>query len=199
MMKGRDILIYLAIKYQNNWDAIYKAVKEKEIIEEEDLKPALDKIKGEVITIIDEDYPEEFKKVNKPPFVLFLSEEDRKTINDESSQKYLGEPVGVSGSDEAGLEEFIVKLYVHDVLWDEFELLAGSLEEAQSIIESGNFEIEEEVPGAFYSAIFLDKNGKELFRAQQLPGGDEEDVDMFLKEVEFDIEPRFDEIGKMDA
>lgn len=175
---------------------MYEAIKQKELINEEDLKPALEKIKGEVITIIDENYPEELKKTVKPPFVIFLSEEDKKTVGDNSVLVDIDSPVE---KEDKELEEFIVKLYVHDVLWDEFELLASSLEKAQSIVESADFEIEEEIPGAFYSAIFLDADGKELFRAQQLPGGDEEDVDMFLKEIQFDIEPRFDEIGNMDA
>jgi DNA processing protein len=194
MMKGRDILLYLAIKYRNNWDAMYEAIKEKELINEEDLAPALEKIKGEVITIIDDNYPQEFKTKLKPPFVIFLSEEDKKSIGDDSFQ------VDVD-TDEKGmkLEEFIVKMYVDDILWDEFELFAGSLKEAEDILESSDFEIEEAIPGAFYNALLLDAKGKELFRAEQLAGGDESDIEMFLNTVQFDIEPRNDNMGSMDA
>jgi hypothetical protein len=194
MMKGRDILLYLAVKYRNNWDAMYEAIKEKELINEEDLKPALEKIKGEVITIIDENYPEELKRTLKPPFVIFLSEEDKKTIGDDSFQVEVEEP-----AKEEQLEEFIIKMYVDDVLWDEFELLAGSLEKAKDIIESSAFEVHEAIPGAFYNGILFDTDGNELFRAEQLPGSDESDVEMFLNAVQFDVEPRNDEIEKMDA
>jgi hypothetical protein len=196
MMKGRDILLYLAIKYRNNWDAMYEAIKEKELINEEDLKPALEKIKGEVITIIDENYPEELKTKVKPPFVIFLSEEDKKTIGDDSSLVDVDASIEQKGDK---LEEFIIKMYVHDVLWAEFELLAGSLKEAEKIIELSYFEVEEEIPGAFYSGILLDAKGKELYRAEQLPGGDEGDVEMFLNTVQFDVEPRNDDAGNMDA
>ena len=29
-MEGRDILLYLALKYNGNWDAMYNAIKQKE-------------------------------------------------------------------------------------------------------------------------------------------------------------------------
>jgi len=195
-MKGRDILIYLAIKYRNNWDAMYEAIKEKEIINEEDLKPALEKIKGEVITIIDENYPKELKTKVKPPFVIFLSEEDKKTVGDDSSLVDIDASIEEKGDK---LEEFIVKMYVHDVLWGEFELFAGSLKEAEEILESSNFEVHEDIPGAFYNGILFDADGNELYRAEQLPGGDKSDVEMFLETIQFDIEPRNDDEGNMDA
>jgi hypothetical protein len=202
MMKGREIIVYLAIKYHNEWNAIYKAIQEKELVKEEDLRAALSTLKGETVTIIDEEYPEEFKKIIKPPFVIFLSEEDRKAIGDESSQPYL-DIMGASEQVELPvkeqLEEFIVKMYVDDILWDEFELFAGSLKEAEDILESSDFEIEEAIPGAFYNGLLLDAKGKELFRAEQLAGGDEGDIEMFLKTVQFDVEPRNDNMGNMDA
>ena len=34
MIKGRDILVYLSIKYRNVWDDVYKAIKEKELVDE---------------------------------------------------------------------------------------------------------------------------------------------------------------------
>jgi hypothetical protein len=202
MIKGRDILVYLAIKYRNVWDDVYKAIKEKELVDEEEIKSALEGLKGSTIVIIDEEYPEEFKKILKPPFVIFLSKEDRQAIGDESSQAYLdmmgaSEQVELSG--DGALEEFIVKMYVHDVLWDEFELFAGSLKEAQDILESSDFEVEEAIPGAFYNGLLLDAKGKELFRVEQLPGGDESDVEMFLETIQFDVEPRNNKIGNMDA
>jgi DNA processing protein len=71
MIKGRDIIIFLAVKYKGDWNAIYQAIKQKELVEEPDVKQALASIKCHVVTIIDEDYPEALKKIYKPPFVLF--------------------------------------------------------------------------------------------------------------------------------
>ena len=71
MIKGRDIIIFLAVKYKGDWNAIYQAIKQKELVDEPDVQQALQSIKCHVVTIIDDDYPEALKKIYKPPFVLF--------------------------------------------------------------------------------------------------------------------------------
>jgi DNA processing protein len=71
MIKGRDIIIFLAVKYKGDWNAIYQAIKQKELVDEPDVQQALHSIKCHVVTIIDDDYPEALKKIYKPPFVLF--------------------------------------------------------------------------------------------------------------------------------
>lgn len=71
MLKGRDIIIYLALKYHGDWNAIYQAIKQKELVNEEDVHLQLKPLKSSVVTIIDEQYPEALKKIYKPPFVLF--------------------------------------------------------------------------------------------------------------------------------
>ena len=71
MLKGREIIIYLAIKYAGDWNAIYQAIKQKELVDETQVTETLKSIKSEVVTIIDATYPESLKKIYKPPFVLF--------------------------------------------------------------------------------------------------------------------------------
>jgi DNA processing protein len=71
MLKGRDIIVYLAIKYQGDWNAIYQAIKNKEMVDEPTVNETLAKEQAKVVTIIDEDYPERLKRIYKPPFVLF--------------------------------------------------------------------------------------------------------------------------------
>jgi DNA processing protein len=71
MLKGRDIIIYLAVKYKGDWNSIYQAIKTKEIVEEPDVRQAMDRLQCSVVTIIDDTYPEALKKIYKPPFVLF--------------------------------------------------------------------------------------------------------------------------------
>lgn len=97
MMKGRDILAHLAIKYSNNWKAVYQAIKAKELIEQDELGESLSMLEGDFITIIDEDYPEEFKEVGMPPFIIFLSEADREKIGGDSERDFLAFEETTSG------------------------------------------------------------------------------------------------------
>lgn len=72
-MKGRDIMIYLATKYNGDWNRIYQAIKEKEHVNEMDVLSTVKEVEANVdcLTIIDENYPDEFKQIYKPPFVIF--------------------------------------------------------------------------------------------------------------------------------
>jgi DNA processing protein len=71
MLKGREIIIYLSIKYQGDWNAIYQAIKQKELVDETNVTATLKQIQSQVVTIIDAQYPEALKKIYKPPFVLY--------------------------------------------------------------------------------------------------------------------------------
>lgn len=71
MLKGRDIIIYLAVKYKGDWNSIYQAIKSKEIVDEQEVQQALGSLQCSVVTIIDDRYPDSLKKIYKPPFVLF--------------------------------------------------------------------------------------------------------------------------------
>lgn len=64
-VNNRDYLISLAIAKNGDWNAIYKAVSEKEIIE-----PVYN-TDTKVLTFFDSNYPERLKQAYKPPFVLF--------------------------------------------------------------------------------------------------------------------------------
>lgn len=84
----RNILLSLAIKYNNDYEKIMQAIHAKERLDESDFKK-LKMIKGETITIVDEDYPEFFKIQKNPPIVLFLDPRDRKQFKDEYSEEYV--------------------------------------------------------------------------------------------------------------
>jgi DNA processing protein len=73
MLKGKDIIVYLAVKYQGDWNKIYDAIKRKELVDEQLVLDTVSKIKSKYATIVDEDYPESLKKIYKPPFVLFYN------------------------------------------------------------------------------------------------------------------------------
>jgi hypothetical protein len=88
-ISGREIITYLAIKYRNVWADIYFAIKEKELVDLSVIRESLSNIKGDFVTIIDENYPDALKKIKFPPFVIFLNETDRQNIRDTSSNAYL--------------------------------------------------------------------------------------------------------------
>lgn len=68
-MNAREILIYLSLRFNGDYARIRQAIDEKDypIGEDEQLPP----IKSNVVTLMDEDYPEYLKKCPMPPFVLF--------------------------------------------------------------------------------------------------------------------------------
>jgi DNA processing protein len=81
-LKGRDIIVYLAVKYNGDWNAIYQAIKNKEMVDEPTVVLTIAKAveKYKVLTIIDSDYPDSMKQIYKPPFVLFMDKEPRNTL-----------------------------------------------------------------------------------------------------------------------
>ena len=67
-----DILIYLYEKYEGDWDEMFEAINSKERVDYGETRKFLKgyKSKYDYVTLIDEDYPEEYKGNYKPPFVL---------------------------------------------------------------------------------------------------------------------------------
>ena len=71
LLKGKDIITYLSVKYDGDWNSIYQAIKNKEMVDEQTVLQTINEITVSYTTIIDEDYPESLKKIYKPPFVLY--------------------------------------------------------------------------------------------------------------------------------
>ena len=67
-----DILIYFYEKYEGDWDEIYKAINQKERVDATEAKFFLKKYrdKYDYVTLIDNEYPDEYKANYKPPFVI---------------------------------------------------------------------------------------------------------------------------------
>lgn len=70
-MLGKDLLIYLAIKYKGDFKSIVKAIENKEPVDECVAEKAISKLNCKVVTVLDDDYPEELRRVYMPPLVLF--------------------------------------------------------------------------------------------------------------------------------
>ena len=71
-LSAREILLYLTLKYDNDWNKIYKAISNKEDIDYEDAEKVVDECPNEYITILDKEYPDILKHTYKPPFVLLI-------------------------------------------------------------------------------------------------------------------------------
>jgi DNA processing protein len=70
-MTGREILVYLAIKHQGEWDQIVAAIRNREFFDSKEAEAVVASVKSKVVTIVDPDYPQALKEGPKPPFVLF--------------------------------------------------------------------------------------------------------------------------------
>ena len=91
-MQPQEILISLAIKFGGDWNLIYQSLKRKTDYEdEEEVLQNCRNLKCHAITIMDPEYPEQLKKVRKPPFVLFY-------MGDISLIKNTNDCIGVIGS-----------------------------------------------------------------------------------------------------
>ena len=67
----KKILVYLSIKYKGKWEDIYKAIAEKQKVDLDEAEEKIKKLDCNYLTILDENYPQEFKTIEKPPFVIF--------------------------------------------------------------------------------------------------------------------------------
>ena len=125
-IKARNLLAYLAVKYSQNWNDMFNAIKTKENVDYETIENTIATLKGDYITIIDDSYPEELKHIFRPPFVIFLNQEDQNKFNDISSRIYcseynLGDGL-IESPYEVGLEEAI-KLDLQDEFEETFTML----------------------------------------------------------------------------
>lgn len=68
MKTGREILIYLSLKFNGDYFAIRDAIKNRDY----DLEGIEEvNVKANTLTMLDEDYPREFLKLPYPPIVLY--------------------------------------------------------------------------------------------------------------------------------
>ena len=68
---GRMLLIYLAVKYDGDYDKIYMANVLKEYPPYEEVVKVNMSLKCKTITLLDYDYPQKLKQIYRPPMVLF--------------------------------------------------------------------------------------------------------------------------------
>lgn len=112
-----DILLYLSLKYNGQFDKIYKAIEEKEKADMELLSEWKNKMKCSYTTILSEDYPKRLKAIACPPFVLFyygdLSLLNNKTIG----------VIGMRYPSEYGVD--VTQRLVSDLVKEDYVIVSG--------------------------------------------------------------------------
>ena len=80
MISARIKIIAMSIKYNGNWNKIYRAICHREEIEDKYIEKA-EALKCGAITLVDADYPEHLKHVKDPPIVLYYYGDKSLLIN----------------------------------------------------------------------------------------------------------------------
>lgn len=92
------ILLFLSLKHSGEWMAIYNSLQKREKIVEQDITKETKKVKCNFLTLLNKDYCENLKTINKPPFGIYyignfaLTKNESITIVgnlNEKNQKYV--------------------------------------------------------------------------------------------------------------
>lgn len=68
----RNFIIALSIRHRGDWDRILDDIRKRAVPTDDELIAALSLRKGvKAITILDDEYPERLKHIQKPPFVIY--------------------------------------------------------------------------------------------------------------------------------
>lgn len=92
-LTSEEILVGLAIKYQGDWNNIYKGLLDPQDRDLDEYFEAAKKMKCKYITFLSPDYPQYLKESFRPPFVLFY-------YGDKSLLNSIGRNIAVVGSRE---------------------------------------------------------------------------------------------------
>ena len=71
MITSKELLVYLSIIYDNDFDRIYNHIRNKDSLNKEDLRRVLKQVNlDDYIVMTDWDYPTELMKLDRPPFAV---------------------------------------------------------------------------------------------------------------------------------
>lgn len=112
----RELLIYLAWKYQGDYNKIKKAIDHKEMYDSSEIQRTICRIKSKVVTILDEDYPNQLMDLKDPPYVLFYYGDLSLT------KRYCLSMIGMRGCSKYGKE---MATYFTQKLRDDFVIVSG--------------------------------------------------------------------------
>lgn len=66
-----EILLYFSLKYRGDFEKIYKALEQKEKVDETKKEELMKSVSCKYTTMVSKDYPEALKHINCPPFVIY--------------------------------------------------------------------------------------------------------------------------------
>jgi len=66
-----DVLLYFVLKHEGDWGKIYDSIWKKEDIPEGELEKIREQVTCDFVTIVDPNYPDYFKHLHYPPYILF--------------------------------------------------------------------------------------------------------------------------------
>ena len=160
LLHMRNIVNYFVHKYNGNWDNAYDAIQDKEKVELVDLNSfIMEKANTNVITIVDDDYPKNYKNIYMPPFTIYY-EGDKSIIQNEKNISLFG------NVDEKNFEDIANKNTVYTI-----ELNDSNLELAKKYSKEGiKFAILSDKP--FDNKLAKDLKGFEnIFYGSEVPAG----------------------------
>jgi DNA processing protein len=117
-MDQRKILLYLALKYEGDWDKIFAVISNHEEYDEKEANELIEKVNSPYLTYLDKDYPEFLKQSFKPPFVLFYHGDI--SLLQDNKQK-----IGVVGSRKASEYGFAMTEKLVKGISKDFVIVSG--------------------------------------------------------------------------
>ena len=88
-MEMREVLLYFSCKYEGDINLMLNAINNKEDIDMELYKNFKSLINCDYITLLDNDYPDCFKYINKPPLLIYYKG-DKSLLNNEKRIAIIG-------------------------------------------------------------------------------------------------------------
>ncbi len=70
-MDAREVLLTMSYLKSGDWNEIYQSIKDKERLKDEEILKAKKETKANFITVVDKNYPDCFKHLYNPPFLLY--------------------------------------------------------------------------------------------------------------------------------
>ena len=89
-MTKREILIAQAIFYKGDWWEIVNSISRKEYVPYEMAEKLVSNLNCKTLTILDEEYPSEWKRYYMPPLVLFYHGDISLILNDKNNLAVIG-------------------------------------------------------------------------------------------------------------
>jgi len=91
-----EILLYLSLKHNGQWMAIYDSLQKREQFSVREVEKTIDEVDCSFVTLIDNKYVENLKSIYKPPFGLFcygnynlLNQNTVTVFADNTNEKYI--------------------------------------------------------------------------------------------------------------